>query len=93
MLEEFKNPVSLVYHIGSNIKVNGVDIWHEIKAARTAYVDKDWRKFGFDTGQALALVFFGKNDPGYMSIRKRVAEISKGIIEGALQAEHLDELE
>jgi hypothetical protein len=38
MLEEFKNPVSMVYNIGSNILVNGVNIWHEIQAARNAYL-------------------------------------------------------
>jgi hypothetical protein len=28
-----------------------------------------------------------------MSIRKRVAEISRGVLDGALEAEHLDDLE
>ena len=79
--------MSLVYHVGSDILVNGRNIWHEIQAARSAYKSKNWFKFGEDTGQALALVFFGKNDPGYKSLRVRVAEILKGMIEGAFDQE------
>lgn len=46
MVKEFSNPVSIVYHIGSDIIVNRVSIWHEIKAARKAFKEKNWKKFG-----------------------------------------------
>jgi len=35
MIDEMKkSKVSLIYHIGSDIKVNGQNIWHEIQDAR-----------------------------------------------------------
>jgi len=44
-------------------------------------------------GEVLALIFFGKPDEGFMSVRTRIAEISKGILTGALEAEGLSGLE
>jgi len=94
MIDEMKkNRVQLVYRIGSDIVVNGANIWHEIQDAQIQYANKNWKMFGRDMGEVLALVFFGKPDEGYKSMRVRVTEISQGILAGALKAEGLDGLE
>lgn len=37
MAEVFSNPVSLVYHVGKNLILNGIDIFTKIDKALVAY--------------------------------------------------------
>jgi hypothetical protein len=37
MAEIFSSPMSFAYHVGKDIVLNGVDIYHEVEAAITAY--------------------------------------------------------
>merc|ERR1711912_163031 len=62
MLENFKNPKEMAYKIGSNIIVNGVDIYREMSAAYTNYMAKDFESFGRDIGVSLALIFIGASE-------------------------------
>lgn len=46
---------------GSNLMVNGVNVFREFSAAYTNYFAKHYEQFGKDIGSALALVFIGKD--------------------------------
>jgi len=56
MAEIFKHPLSLIYHVGKNLIVNGQDIFGKISSALTAYQNKDYYTFGLYIGQALDAV-------------------------------------
>ena len=49
----------LVFEIGNNMYVHGVDIYRELSAAYTNYYAKEYEMFGRDIGSALALSFIG----------------------------------
>jgi len=57
MAEVFANPLSLIYHVGKNLIVNGVDIFKKIANALIAYGEADYYTFGADVGEAMADVF------------------------------------
>lgn len=42
MADIFSSPYSFAYHVGKDIVINGVDIFHEIEAAITAYEAQKW---------------------------------------------------
>ena len=86
MIKEFRHPVKVIARVGSHLILNGKDIWADIKGALRAHQKQQWKTFGNDIGQALALAFFGKIDPGYLNIRMRVVEITKGVMEEAFDA-------
>lgn len=80
MLENFKNPKDLAYKIGTNIIVNGVDIYNEMSAAYTNYMGKEYENFGKDLGISLSLVFIGasnaaKLQPGAAKVMQSMAEM------------------
>lgn len=80
MIEKFKEPKELAYTIGSNIVVNGVDIYREMSAAYTNYYAKEYEAFGRDLGVSIALVFIGasnaaKLDPGAAKVMQSMAEM------------------
>ena len=56
MSAAFSSPWSLVYHIGKNLVVNGVDILKNIEQAITFYKDGKYYEFGETVGKALAEV-------------------------------------
>ena len=62
MISVFSNPWSLVYTVGKNLLVNGVDIFHKIEDATTAYDKKDYFNFGRYCGEAMDEVFFHSNE-------------------------------
>lgn len=62
MLESFKDPKELAYTIGSNIVVNGVDIYREMSAAYTNYLAKEYESFGKDIGISMTLIFIGASN-------------------------------
>ena len=53
MGEVFKHPLTLLYKVGKNLIVNGVDIFTNIAAAVDAYKQGDYFTFGKHVGQAL----------------------------------------
>jgi hypothetical protein len=59
MISNFKNLPSFVWHIGQNVKVNGVDIYREIDDSITQYKAGNWETFGKDIGEASAKIFLG----------------------------------
>lgn len=60
MAEIFSSPQSFAYHVGKDLLVNGVDIFHEIQDAVDSYKNQDWTKFGIDIGEAAAKTILGK---------------------------------
>ena len=62
MIEVFANPFSLAYTVGKNILVNGVDIFHKIEDATTAFNKADYYNFGRYCGEAMDEVFFHSNE-------------------------------
>jgi hypothetical protein len=42
MVKNFKSPISFAYHVGKDILVNGVQIFHEIEDAVTSYKAQNW---------------------------------------------------
>lgn len=57
MLKNFKSPISFVFHVGKNLVVNGVEIYHEIDGAITSYHSSQWETMGEDIGEALSNIF------------------------------------
>jgi len=59
MIKNFKSPMSFAYHVGKDLLVNGVSIYHDIKGAINAYQAKEYEVFGYDIGHALSSIFIG----------------------------------
>lgn len=60
----FSNPESAAVHIGKDLIVHGVDIYHEVKASISAYEKnpRDYYDFGFNIGKAAAQIILGQED-------------------------------
>ena len=84
MAEGFSSPWSFAYHVGKDLLVNGVEIYHEVDDAITQYDNGAYRAFGEDVGKALAQVFVGEAKTGYMLATADIEAILLGIVEGAL---------
>ena len=52
--EGFSSPWSFAYHVGKDLLVNGVEIYHEVDDAIAQYEAGDFKAFGVDIGKALA---------------------------------------
>jgi hypothetical protein len=72
MLAQFKDPKSFAYHVGKDLLVNGVDIYHQITDAITQYKAGKYEAFGEDIGDSLALVLVGK-----MQMQTNVKKVQK----------------
>mmetsp|Transcript_2653 Transcript_2653/g.4447 ORF Transcript_2653/g.4447 Transcript_2653/m.4447 type:complete len:262 (-) Transcript_2653:76-861(-) len=59
MIEDFKHPYTLMFKVGTNFIINGVEIYQEMSEAYTNYQAKEYEQFGEDLGASLALVFIG----------------------------------
>eukprot|EP00357_Protocruzia_adherens_P007842 CAMPEP_0114996282 /NCGR_PEP_ID=MMETSP0216-20121206/14217_1 /TAXON_ID=223996 /ORGANISM="Protocruzia adherens, Strain Boccale" /LENGTH=262 /DNA_ID=CAMNT_0002360455 /DNA_START=249 /DNA_END=1037 /DNA_ORIENTATION=+ len=55
-LEIFRHPRTLIYRIGHNLVVNGVDIYKEISAGVDAWKIDEYQESGFNIGSALKLL-------------------------------------
>ena len=65
MAENFASPWSFAYHVGKDLLVNGVAIYHEVDDAIAKYESSDYNGFGEDIGRALAQVFVGSSLQGF----------------------------
>ena len=59
MVAIFSSPESFAYHVGKDLLVNGVDIFHEIEGAVSNFESKKWSTFGEKVGEATAEVHLG----------------------------------
>lgn len=80
----FSNPESVVWHIGKDLIVHGVDIWHECSAAVTAIESqpRQYYNFGFNIGKAAAQIIIGEEGEMALShVRKtQAAEVLQGMM-------------
>ena len=64
VLEEFRSPWSLLYHVGKAIVLDGHNIYSELSGAITAWKHQDWFKCGVDLGEAMfAFIKYGEKKP------------------------------
>jgi len=67
MIANFKDPWSFIYHVATDLVVNGVQIYDDIQLAIQAYQAQDWLNFGYYCGYSLALVLLGGEKPFNMT--------------------------
>merc|ERR1739838_1117435 len=81
-------------HVGQDILIHGVDIINEVSDSITQFKNSEYEAFGEDLGKALAQILVGmeKQRPQDEKL-KTAALIFGGILEGAIEAEGLDNLE
>ena len=65
MAENFASPIAFAYHVGKDLLVNGVTIYHDIDDAIAKYESSDFKGFGEDIGKALSSVLIGSELHGF----------------------------
>lgn len=79
----FSSPTAFAYHVGKDLMINGVDIFHEIEDAIQQYADKNWEQFGVDVGEAAAKTILGAESAiqlGATPEQVKLAQIEQGLI-------------
>ena len=59
MVTAFSSPQAFAWHIGKDLLVNGVDIYHDIDNGIKDYNSQSWKSFGQDIGNASAKILLG----------------------------------
>merc|ERR1711959_304611 len=81
-----KHPLHFAYHVGHDLLVNRVDIFHEVDAAVTAYKGAQWEVFGQNVGAALNKLIVGTPTEMLVALppaeAKNVEEVLAGVMEG-----------
>lgn len=81
----YSNPGTAVLHIGYDIVIHGVSIWHEIQAAIADMKKdpKDYKDFGINIGKAAAQIIIGQETPIALEHNKRqkIALVLAGMTE------------
>ena len=83
MIEIFASPMSFIYHVGKDLLVNGVQIYHEIEDATVQYKKGNWEQFGIDLGMATAKTILGEESLqqlGHSPKQIKLAQIEQGIL-------------
>jgi hypothetical protein len=83
-LELMKHPMQFAYHVGHDLLLNRVDIFHEVDAAVTAYKAAQWEVFGQNVGAALNKLIVGTEMLVALppAEAKNVEEVLAGVLEG-----------
>ena len=55
----FSNPATFAFHVGKDIIVNGVQIYHEVEDSVVQFHGEHYEAFGEDIGEALAKLLLG----------------------------------
>jgi len=93
-----KNPFTFAYHVGSDILVNGSQIYSDIESAKTNWDSQSYEAFGQAVGNALEKILVGEValDAEYTVFygisASQVVQIIDGVLKGALQAENQTDL-
>ena len=73
------HPLNLLYHVGENILVNGVEIFADVSKAMGDYQSGNWYDFGFRIGQAsFDIIYVPESQAAPLS--EEVALIVKGLL-------------
>lgn len=67
MAAAFSSPTAFAWHVGKDLLVNGVDIYHEIDTAVGDAKSGNWKDFGFNVGEAAAKVLIGSEEKTKMA--------------------------
>ena len=82
MVSIFESPVSFAYHVGKDLLINGVEIYHEVDTAIGDYKVGDWNGFGYNIGKAAAKTILGEESQKLIheSNKTKVAQIMQGML-------------
>lgn len=83
MISIFDSPASFAYHVGKDLIINGVQIYHEIDTAVKDYENANWGDFGYQIGEAAAKTILGEEDlPMFATQDQKLkeAQIMQGIL-------------
>ena len=82
MVEIFDSPTSFAYHVGKDLMINGVEIFHEVETAVNDYSAGNWADFGYNIGEAAAKTLLGEESQ--LAIKEankmKVAQIVQGML-------------
>lgn len=83
MVAVFDSPLSFAYHVGKDLLINGVDIYHDVDTAVTDYKNQNWDDFGYHVGHAAAKAFLGDESQIYFADmhKEQVGLVFEGILE------------
>lgn len=59
MVKSYNSPTSFAWHVGKDLLVNGVDIYHDIDNGIKDFKSSSWNSFGKDVGNASAKLLLG----------------------------------
>lgn len=62
-LQAMKYPGSFAFHLGQDLLLNGVNIFHEVNGATAAWDAQDYQDFGMHVGRALFQIVIGEGAP------------------------------
>jgi len=95
MAEIFKHPIGLLVHVGEHVFLDNIAIEGELIHAVHAYDEKNYVAAGEFIGEAMAIVFWGKN-PVMVSNEfdeRKILAIIDGVFVGILGTEDLQSVE
>jgi hypothetical protein len=64
MVAAFSTPQAFAWHVGKDLLVNGVDIYHDIDSGIKDFKSQSWNSFGKDIGNASAKLLLGSIELG-----------------------------
>jgi len=76
------HPLSLLYHTGMNIILNGAEIFADISDAMGAFQQGNWYQFGFDIGQAAFKVIYVPSSELSEMEDEEVTSFTQGLLNG-----------
>lgn len=96
-VDTMSNPLKFAYHVGEEILINGVNIYHDIESAQSNWESQKYEAFGENVGDVLEKVLLGEVEPinmvTYYGLSKvEVIKIIEGMLMGALKAESFGDL-
>ena len=81
MAEAFSSPTAFAWHVGKDLLVNGIDIYHEIDTAVSDAKSGNWKDFGFNVGEAAAKVLIGAEEAQKAEAdKKKMATVMTGAL-------------
>lgn len=61
IIKQFKSPISFAYHVGSDLIVNGVQIFEDIEEAVADYKLEEYEEMGKAIGHGMSKLLIGKD--------------------------------
>lgn len=98
LVKSFKNPKTFAMHVSQDILVNGADIFKQIEGTVSNFKAAKYEPAGENIGDALAEILIGTLAQEKLAAKKAVnptdvEQIIIGVLEGAVDAEGLENIE